>query len=79
MPLIKNDQSGNQNIKIIKHGEITAEDPINICNRFNNFFTSLSSTSNVDLDECIDFFKNHFDNIIEVSLISHCSYITQKL
>ena len=62
MPL-KNDKSGNQDIKIIKHGEITSEDPINICNRFNNFFTSLSSTSNVDLDKCIDFSKNHFDNI----------------
>jgi hypothetical protein len=62
MPL-KNDKSGNQNIKIIKHGEITADDPINIGNLFNNFFTSLSSTSNVDLDNCIDFSKNHFDNI----------------
>jgi hypothetical protein len=38
MPL-KNDKSVNQTIKSVKHGDVTAEDPVSIGNLFNTVFT----------------------------------------
>ena len=62
MPL-KSDKSGKQLINNIKNGSVLAEDPVSIGNLFNNFFTSLSSVSTANSDECFEFSKKHFENI----------------
>jgi hypothetical protein len=78
MPL-KNDKSVNQTIKSVKHGDITAEDPVSIGNLFNNVFTSLSSSSTADLDECIDFTKNHFNSIKDKLNVQPNSFKFKKI
>ncbi len=73
MPL-KSDKSGKQSINSIKQGSVLAEDPVSIGNLFNNFFTSLSSVSTANSDECFEFSKKHFDNIKDKLLVKESSF-----
>jgi hypothetical protein len=76
---IKSDKSGKQNFNIIKHGSIVAEDPMSIGNLFNSFFTSLSSSSTANLDDCLDFNKKHFDEIKDKLNVPQSSFKFQKI
>jgi hypothetical protein len=76
---VKSDKSGNQSIKCIKYDETLAEDPISIGNLFNSFFTSLSSNSTANIDECIDYSKNHFNDIKDKLNVEQNSFKFHKI
>jgi hypothetical protein len=76
---LKNDKAGNQSIKIIKHEDVTAEDPVSIGNLFNTVFTSLSSKSTADLNECIDFSNSNFDSIKDKLNVQPSSFKFKKI
>ena len=61
---IRSDNNHDQRPAIIRNGNITASQPVQISNVFNNFFCSLSSTSTTTNTESINFINHHFDTII---------------
>ena len=62
---IKSDKTCNSLPSLIRNGNISADEPVLISNMFNNFFSSLSSTSNSSFNDCIE-----FSNIIFSKLLS---------
>lgn len=53
----------NQPASTIRNGTITVSQPEQICNTFNHFFCSLSSSSTITLAQSTSFIEQHFDNL----------------
>ena len=61
---LRSDKSNGQAPSSIHNGNITANQPKQISNLFNQFFCSLSSNSTTTTTESSQFIEHHFDNII---------------
>ena len=66
---LRSDGKNIASINSIRHGSITADHPKAISELFNSFFTSISSSSSVDLSQCEVFIDDHFNDIKQRGLL----------
>ncbi len=64
---IKSDKSSETSINSITYGHTKADNPYDIGNVFNMHFTSLSSTSNANMEECFNFATQNI-NFVKMKL-----------
>jgi hypothetical protein len=75
---VKSDKSFSSYPSSIVNGNLTANNPADISNMFNCFFSTLSSESTAHIDECIEFSSNHLSNLISSKQINPTSFKFSK-